>query len=488
MTAKTKSLTFHIWSYLALFTMLILALLWIFQVLFFDFYYEARTTSNLEKIAQKTKEFYEKNTSSSEYDMLAYDNNACIEIVENGVTTYTSNFIRRGCIFDNEQKNKKEPLMDEENTNFKIENDKILKENLEFSYKNDFINSNENSKLYIIVNPAINNKTLVSSTKLSDNTYAFINVSLEPTDPAISIIREELIYITIILSVLSFVFAYFISKRVSHPILKINERAKKMAEGDLVTPFNAEENIKEIRELNDTLNVTKEELSKIDETRKDLLANVSHDLKTPLTMIKAYAELSRDLHKDNEEKRNENLNIIIEESERLNLLVNDILDLSKQEKDMEVLSREDFELTSFIETIIHRFDYLKEEGYTFIFNKEKDYIINADKKKLEQVIYNLLINATNYTGEDKKVTVEIKEEKKYLRIYIIDTGKGISKEEIDKIWDKYYKNEKNHKRNKIGTGLGLSIVKNILIKHGFNYGVESKIGKGTKFYFDINKK
>ena len=98
----------------------------------------------------------------------------------------------------------------------------------------------------------------------------------------------------------------------------------------------------------------------------------------------------------------------------------------------------------------------------------------------------LLINAINYTGDDKKVIISIEENKKYLRVKITDTGKGIKKEELDKIWDKYYTNEKNHKRNKIGTGLGLSIVKNILIKHKFKYGVTSKVNKGTTFYFDIN--
>jgi len=270
------------------------------------------------------------------------------------------------------------------------------------------------------------------------------------------------------------------------PILKINNRAKMMAKGDLDTPFTVNDNIKEIKELSETLNHTKEELSKIDETRKDLLANVSHDLKTPLTMIKAYAEMARDLNKDNLEKREENLNIIIEETERLNLLVNDILDLSKSESNMGELKKEKFNLTNEIKMILHRFDYLEEqEGYKFIFKEQEDFIVDADKSKINQVIYNLVINAINYTGNDKKVTIKITKIKRNLRVSIIDTGKGISKEEINKIWDKYYKSEKNHKRAKIGTGLGLSIVKNILIKHGFKYGVNSEKGKGTEFYFDI---
>jgi len=259
-----------------------------------------------------------------------------------------------------------------------------------------------------------------------------------------------------------------------------------MSKGDLITPFNENSNIEEIKELSRTLNQTKKELSKIDTTRKDLLANVSHDLKTPLTMIKAYAEMARDLNKDNEEKRTDNLNVIIEESDRLNSLVNNILELSKSEKNMDTLTRENFSINELITKVLHRFDYLTEEGYTLKFVSKKEYIIYADIQKIEQVIYNLVINAVNYTGKDKKVTVKIEENKGYIRVYVIDTGKGIAESEINLIWDKYYKNEKNHQRNKIGTGLGLSIVKNILIKHNYNYGVISTKGKGSKFYFDIN--
>lgn len=461
---KSRSLTIHIWFYLAIFLTIILAFLWILQVLFFDVYYENRTTNLIEKLAIKTKIYYIKDRESTYYDRLSYENNACIQIIKNNETIYSSNGTRRGCLYNID-----------ENSNFTQ------------SYILDFTSSNVSRRTYKIVNPSLNNNTLVSAIKLDNETSAFINVSLEPTDPAIKIIREELIFITIGVYISSFILAYFISKRISTPILKINKRAQKMAEGDLTAPFEISDNIKEIKELSETLNYTKEELSKINETRKDLLANVSHDLKTPLTMIKAYAETARDLNKDNEEKREENLNIIIEETERLNNLVNDILELSKSEANMNELIKEKFNLTETIETIIHRFDYLREqESYKLIFDYKSPIIVFADKNKIEQVIYNLISNAINYTGKDKKVTITLEKYKKYVRVSVTDTGKGIDEDEIDKIWEKYYKSEKNHQRNKIGTGLGLSIVKGILMSHGFNYGVESKKNKGTKFYFDIN--
>ena len=125
-------------------------------------------------------------------------------------------------------------------------------------------------------------------------------------------------------------------------------------------------------------------------------------------------------------------------------------------------------------------------NYKFILDLPKKALVKADKNKINQVIYNLLNNAINYTGDDKVVKIKVTKEKESYLIEIIDTGKGIKKEEIPRIWEKYYKSEKNHKRNVVSTGLGLSIVKEILNKHNFEYGVSSKVGKGSTFYFRIN--
>lgn len=215
------------------------------------------------------------------------------------------------------------------------------------------------------------------------------------------------------------------------------------------------------------------------------MANVSHDLKTPLTMIKGYAEMIRDLNSDNIEKRNDNLNVIIEESERLNVLVEDLLTLSKIQANKDTIVKEKFDLIEMINSIVKRYAIYKDtEGYKFEINAPKEVIIDADKKKLEQVIYNLINNAINYTGKDKRIIINVIVDDK-VKVEIKDTGKGISEEDLPHIWEKYYHSKKKHKRNVIGTGIGLSIVKTILESHGFKYGVESKKNKGTTFYFEI---
>ena len=218
------------------------------------------------------------------------------------------------------------------------------------------------------------------------------------------------------------------------------------------------------------------------------MANVSHDLKTPLTMIRAYAEMVRDITYKDKEKMDKDLNIIIEETERLNILVNDILELSKMQADAESLNIEEFDLCEIINQIIKRYDILKTtEDYKFIIDLPPKAIVKADKQKIMQAIYNLINNAINYTGNNKKIYIRVIDQKKYFLIEIEDTGKGIKPEEIPYIWDKYYKKDKKHQRNVVSTGIGLSIVKEILTKHKFDFGVKSIPKKGSTFYFKIKK-
>ncbi len=242
----------------------------------------------------------------------------------------------------------------------------------------------------------------------------------------------------------------------------------------------------ETETLAETLNYAAAEISKVDSLRRDLIANISHDLRTPLTMVKAYAEMIRDLSGDNPAKRSEHVNIIIEESDRLAALVNDILDLSKLESGSEGLNLSKFSITKKIHEIMGRYTLLSEQqGYSFYVNAETDFETEADIIKIEQVLYNLINNAVNYTGENKNVYINLLiKDKDTARIEITDTGKGIEPDLLPLIFDRYYRAEKN-KREVIGTGLGLSIVKQILKRHNFKFGVRSEIGAGSTFWFEV---
>lgn len=423
-------------------------------------YYEIYQTKKLNKI---TEEILSKEVIDNKYlEDLSYENGICMAIFSNDNTVTVANSYNRGCVIGDNK--------------------------ADLTFINKFIESGKFEDQTIIKTYRFKNNTLLKGIKLDNDLYIFLNAPIQPLDTSLTLIKSQYIYIVVAMLIIAILISSLISKILTDPIVKISDSANKLAKGDFDVSFNTTSNIKEIKNLSETLERAKNELSKTDSLRKDLMANVGHDLKTPLTMIKAYAEMTRDITQT-KEKKQENMNIIIEETDRLTLLVNDILNLSKLQSKTYELKLEEFDINELIKSIIKRYKILiKDEKYKFIYENKKSVIVKADKARIEQVIYNLINNAVNYTGEDKKVYINLKEEKKYVRIEIIDTGKGIDEKDINYIWNKYYHNELKHKRNAYGTGLGLSIVKTILETHGYKYGVNSSKGNGTMFYFEINRK
>ena len=454
-----NSLKRKIWQYLIIFSLVIILFLWLFQVIFINKYYEYTKTKDIKHIANKLLTAYNSENIYDTLDEISYQENLCIEITSSNSTLYRSS-TTSNCLFSKG----------------------VLKES--------FINSGNKEETYNLQNPQFANKNILEAIKLDDNLYAFLSTSLEPLDSTAKILKEQLLIISILILSLSLLIGYFISKRLSKPIVDISKKANLIAKGKIKKEFTSDSDILEIEDLNNSLNEMMVELGKTEELEKDLLANVSHDLKTPLTMIKAYAEMVRDLTYNDKEKRNSNLNIIIEETDRLALLVNDILTLSKLQQSMDNLTLSEFDLILLIKNILKRFTIYEEKyGYNIIFKHTniRKLMIKADQKKIEQVLYNLIINAINYTGSDMKVVINISKVNNLYKIEVIDSGKGIDTKDLDNIFDKYYKSEKKHKRNLYGTGLGLSIVKSIFLLHDYKYGVDTKKGKGSSFYFYISK-
>ena len=318
----------------------------------------------------------------------------------------------------------------------------------------------------------------------SNDAYLYIDYSTEVASMAMGTMRMQLVMISIIVIFLALVISALLSMKLTRPITQITKAAKRMAMGDFSVNFKGEYSYAEMDALAETLDYAKEEIGKSDELQKEVLANVTHDLKTPLTMIKSYACMIQEISGDNPEKRAKHTQVIIDESDRLTSLVNDILNLSKIRSGMDSLKITNFNLSEFVHTVCERFDYLREtQSYTIERDIEDELYTEADMEKIEQVVYNLIGNAVNYTGEDKKIKVGLKKEKEgVLRFTVTDTGKGIPADQIDTIWDRYYRSSETHKRPIKGTGLGLSIVKTILQKHNFLFGVESEVGKGSTFY------
>lgn len=456
MKLKTRSLRLNFLIYFLLFSIIILIFLYFFQILFLNSYFKMNQANNLDKTLSTIKKEFKKKDSALDLETLSENNEVCISVIANDEVIYYTKYSKR-CL----DSNKKQIA----------------------SIGESFINSGKNSLKVELSDKYNDRKLLLYGKKLNDVTYVMASTPITPMDSSITLLKSQFIYVAIVILFLSFIISYFLSRRLSNPIEKINIKAKCLSNKDYSIKFDTETEISELKELEDTLNKATIELSKTEELQREFLANISHDLKTPLTMIEAYASSAKDLNYNNKKKRERDLNIIIDEVERLNNLVNDILLLSKfQSKTLE-LKKEEFNLTLLINEILERFVIYKEDGFTFIFDNSKDYIINADRKNIERVIYNLIINAINYTGDDKLITIKLKEKNNKVTFSVTDTGKGISKENIKLVWNKYFKIDKKYKRTNLGTGLGLSIVKEILERHNFTYGVKSKVNKGTTFYF-----
>jgi signal transduction histidine kinase len=285
--------------------------------------------------------------------------------------------------------------------------------------------------------------------------------------------------------VLAVILAIIIARRVSKPIEEISLSAMKLAGGNYDTRFCGK-GFYEIDTLRDTLNTAAVELSRVENLRRELLANVSHDLRTPLALIYSYAEMMHDFPA---EVTPEQTQTIMDETRRLATLVSDVLDLSNLEKEMGKLNRSSYNLTRTIAEITERTEkLLQKEGFAIHFTHDRDIYVDADKTKIERAFYNLLINAVNYSGESRIITVEQTIVDNRVRISVIDRGEGITEDELPFIWDRYYKSAKTHKRAVTGSGLGLSIVKKIIDLHGGSYGVVSEPDTGSTFWFEIQLK
>ena len=264
---------------------------------------------------------------------------------------------------------------------------------------------------------------------------------LEPLNATVQTLKTQFWMIAVILLLGALVLAFAISRNISRPIQKMNAAAKRLARGQYEADFS----------------------------------------------VKGYSEVMRDLPGENTP---ENVQVIIDETQRLADLVNDMLDLSKLQAGTRKLTLSRFNLTELTRSVMTRYEKLtQKDGYRIEYDVESEVDVNviADQTAILQVLYNLINNAVNYTGDSKlvRVTQEILPDTRCVRISVTDDGAGIPPEEIPLIWDRYYKVDKVHRRAMIGTGLGLSIVKHILEQHRTSYGVESTLGEGSTFWFEL---
>lgn len=309
-----------------------------------------------------------------------------------------------------------------------------------------------------------------------------VSGNISPLNATTETLASQMRYIALFMIVAVAILTLLMYRHIAKPIIGITSNAKQLPQGKYTVDPKTNR-YKEAADLNNTLVQAANDIQKADKAKRDLISNVSHDLRTPLTMIGGYGEMMIDLP---EEKTDENIQVIVDETKRLNALVNDLLDMSRLQDGRIVLHKEVFDISALLKTQLQKYDvYRMQEGYTIESELLDAIYVNADKKRIEQVINNFLNNAVNYGGEAKHIIVREIKKGNTVRIEVQDFGEGIDPKDLDNIWDRYYKVDKEHVRVANGSGIGLNIVKQLLELHGAPYGVNSSKGKGSTFYFEM---
>lgn len=465
-------------GFLALFTAIILVILWLMQTVFLPDIYRNIKMNDLENSASTIIELLESPSLDEKANELARVNELCIIVQDkHGKILFTTEALHNCVIHNISYRDRSKLYLDAKAADghllarFKLDQHTGVFKSVDAKE----ITSEEN----IILTKCV-------TTKSGNEITVFINSILTPVGATVKTLEKMLIFISITLILIALVLSFVISSTISRPIKKITQSANELAKGNYDTDFSSSSS-KEISVLADTLNYAASELKKNEALKRELVANISHDLRTPLTLITGYGEVMRDLPN---EMTADNVQIIIDESKRLTTLVNDLLDYSKLQANTFELKFEPFDLTTTVREALFRYQKLvDQEGYDIVFSAADNAFVNADRQKILQVLYNLVNNAVTHTGQNKKVIITQffvdHERRDYVHLEVTDTGDGIEPDKLPLIWDRYYKVDKFHKRAQMGSGLGLSIVKSIVELHSGYYGVYSTVGQGSTFWFEL---
>lgn len=341
----------------------------------------------------------------------------------------------------------------------------------------------------------------------SDNqTMIIMSTPVASLEESVSLSNSFFLYIGITILILGLILIYIMTRRITQPILELADISKRMGKLDFTAEYTGsdmdeigilgqnmnmmseklESTIDELKQANIILQNDIKKKEEIDIMRKDFIANVSHELKTPIALIQGYAEgLSEGLCED-PESRQYYTEVIIDEANKMNLMVKQLLNLSALESGVQKMEMKAFDIVELIAGVIASTSILLTENSTkIILKNQKPFMVMGDEFKIEEVITNLISNAIHHVSTGGEIQIQvIKKETDRCRVQVYNTGNPIPEEDLSHLWEKFYKVDKAHSRQYGGTGVGLSIVRAVIEAHDGICGVENK-AEGVEFWFEI---
>ena len=473
MKRRAGSFRFKLWLYFVLFTALIFTVLWLLQTVFLQSFYNAMLIGNTRSAAQRIAGAAGSEEVDALVDELAHDNSMLVFITdETGSILYTSDEFKTP--------RSKRKGMEEENGRHgeqrHMDSYRMLPggydEFLSALKNNGGVTELQTDGLYVY-------GTYIDYYNSTDRAVLYVGATIDTVGPSVSIISIQLVWVTALSLLSGFVLSWFIARRFASPVSALSEKARHLGQKDY-TPGFKKGFCTELDELSTTLDETNAKLIRSRDFQMELLSNVSHDLRTPVTMIKGYAEMVRDISWEDEEQCQKDLAVVIKEADRLTALVNEIMEYSELQTDTVQVELVPVDLSRLVRKVADSFDTLyKPEGILLERQISEDMTVEGSSSRLERALFNLMDNAFRHTGSDKRIRVSLTAEAGMARLSVTDFGQGIDESDLPHIWDRYYTSRQ--RKGKGVSGLGLAIVKQVTQMHHGTCTVTTQQGKGSTF-------
>lgn len=478
---------------------------WFINRTFLADYYQSHKKDTLKKVYQQVQTIYqdsEEDIFLSEGDTLKLErlssyNNVNIYVIMQFAGSWDFNYPERRNFGEREQ----------------LQVEFLLRDYLSPAYTSDetnrvYIEETDQYLIFKLYDKHLDSYYIDLIGKLGMEKLIFLRSSFESIQESTEIANRFLAYIGIIAVAIGSIATSILSKRFSQPILQLAGIAKRMSDLDFEVKYQGKTNdevgilgnsintlsdklentVSELKRANNELQTDIQKKTEIDEMRKEFLSNVSHELKTPISLIQGYAEGLMENVNEDEESRNFYCEVIMDEAGKMNNMVKKLLSLNELESGKNRVNFERFDIVALICSVLSSTEILfRQKEVKLIFPEKEPVYVWADEYLVEQVVTNYISNALNHVSNAGIIEIKLIRYEEVLRIAVFNTGDNIPEEELDKIWIKFYKVDKARTREYGGSGIGLSIVKAIMNSLNRDCGAINH-PNGVEFWFELDMK